>query len=195
MPFIPKYALRMTEEEYFEYEALVDRPNEYAYDVVYMRHGKNANHNIISTNVGVLLGMSLKNQSDLAVLGSQIRVWLSPVNTFRFPDVLVTKWQPDLYKDRDDCIMNPIMLVEIVSPETALIDRQDKLHEYLSTPSVMDYLLISEDDCCVEHYSRHDSDDWLYRIRTDIDDEIYISSIDCTLLLSIIYSNSDIYDE
>ena len=192
MPYIPRNALRMTEDEYFEYESFVERPNEYAYGAVYMRHGKNVRHSTIASNLSVLLGMPLKDDPDLAVLGWKMRTWLSPANTFRFPDLLVVKWRPDLYKNRNDCIMNPIVLVEIVSPETALVDRQDKLQEYLSTLSVQEYVMVSEDEIRVEHYSRRDNDDWLYRIRTNIDGTIHLPSIDYTLQLSKVYAKLDL---
>lgn len=91
--------------------------------------------------------------------------------------------------------MNPIVLVEIVSPETALIDRQDKLYEYLSTPSVHEYVIVSQDEVRVEHYSRQTDGDWAFRMRTSLDDEIHLPSIDCMLPMSTVYTKVDLLDK
>lgn len=77
-----------------------------------------------------------------------------PSGWYRYPDVMLTPSPPDLLDDEQDTVLNPLLIVEILSPSTAHVDRGQKLREYREIPSLTDYLLVSQDEPAVDHYVR-----------------------------------------
>ncbi|MGH9834175.1 MAG: Uma2 family endonuclease, partial [Blastocatellia bacterium] len=87
-----------------------------------------------------------------------------------------------------DVILNPKVIIEVLSPKTEDYDRSEKLTRYQAIKSVSDYILISQTRPCVEHFVRQKGKrQWLFTIETEMKAEIFISSINCKLKLADIY--------
>lgn len=112
---------------------------------------------------------------------------MSNVN-HRYPDGMVLCDEPQFYQDRNDTIVNPTLIIEVLSPSTALIDRNEKFQEYIRIPSVQEYVLISQNQARIEKFIRQDNEKWLYEQVYGLDSAIYLPSIACTLSLSFVYN-------
>jgi Uma2 family endonuclease len=185
LPEIPE-TRQMTEAEYLAFEDEQDEKHEYAGGFVYAMVGAKLNHNIIAMNTGTQLNVQLA-EKDCTVTSSDTRVHIARKQTYRYPDVTVFCSDPVYLEGRMDTILNPAVLVEVASPSTSLIDRNDKLTEYLQIESLQAYLLIAQNEPKVESFSRHDAGQWLYQCVTGLDASIEVASLGCTLALSRLY--------
>ena len=175
----------MTEAEYLELECTSEIKYEYAGGEVFAMTGASWNHNIISVNTSTRLNIQLVNQ-DCGVTGSDLRLKVIAEGSYRYPDIMVICGEPQFVDDRVDTVSNPTVVIEVVSPSTALVDRNDKLNEYLQLDSLQEYILISQHEARVERYLRHQSD-WLYTQVAGLQNSLDLPSISCTLKLSDIY--------
>jgi Uma2 family endonuclease len=95
---------------------------------------------------------------------------------------------PQFIDDRADTVTNPQVLIEVLSPSTALVDRNEKLREYRQFPMLQEYLLIAQSEARIERFVRQDDDNWLYTDIVGISKQVHIPSVDCMLPLAEIYS-------
>lgn len=146
---------------------------EYHEGNIYAMTGASVRHNIISANVITHLSNALDSQ-DCTVTTSDTRVHIDSTNSFRYPDVTVFCGEPRYWAERTDTITNPVILIEVLSPSTALRDRNDKLEEYTRIASLQAYIIIAQDKPKIEIYWRDDSGKWIYDFATGLDAEINI---------------------
>ena len=176
-----------TEEEYLAYDLADDRPNEYNADrTVTRREGRSMNHVLISGNITADLHTQLRD-IEAFVFSSLMRVKIEATTTYRYPDIGVVYGKPELIDTEPESLINPTVLIEILSDFTESVDRNDKLNEYLKIPTLQEYLLISQDKPQVERYLRQDDINWLYTALEGIDNSINLPSIGCVLKFSDIY--------
>ncbi|QDT14435.1 Uma2 family endonuclease [Alienimonas californiensis] len=155
-------AKTMTEAEYlaFERAAPVDGPrHEFADGELIEMSGASRLHNLIARRIcrifeDLLAGRRFEiYQSDM-----RLRV---PSGRFRYPDVTVAPAPPELSPgEEQDTLLNPVVLVEVLSPSTATIDQVQKQAEYREIPSLTDYLILSQDEPRCDHYSRMGAEAW-----------------------------------
>ena len=126
-------------------------------------------------------------ERDCIVTSPDARVHIATKGAYRYPDVTVVCGELALLPGRNDTIINPIVLVEVLSPGTALQDHNEKLDEYVQIETLQVYLLVAQARAHVQRYLRQESGSWLYDIATDMDVEIALPPIDCALALSKIY--------
>ena len=86
-----------------------------------------------------------------------------------------------------DTLLNPTLIVEVLSPSTEGFDRGEKFRRYRTIESLMEYLLVAQDKCYIEHYTRQPDNQWLLSERQQLNETVELSSINCTLLLSDVY--------
>jgi Uma2 family endonuclease len=184
--YAPQPEETMTESEYLTFSANSDIKYEFSGGQIYAMTGGSVNHGIITMNIGTQLNLQL-NDRDCRVTSSDVRILVMSKHAYRYPDVTVFCGKPEYAKGRTDTITNPILLVEVLSPSTALTDRNDKLAEYTQIESLQTYLLVSQQEARVEYYMRHQSNTWLYSVANGLDDMIALPSLSCTLALSKIY--------
>ena len=111
------------------------------------------------------------------------------MDLFSYPDLTVVCGEPIFHDQQQDVIVNPTLIIEVLSPRTETYDRSIKLERYQNISSLTDYILIYQDRPCVEHYVRQKGKrQWLFTIETDLAAEIEISSIKCKLKLADIYN-------
>jgi Uma2 family endonuclease len=87
-----------------------------------------------------------------------------------------------------DTLLNPLLLVEVLSKSTADYDRGGKFEHYRTLLSLQEYLLVAQERCHVVHYTRQPDDTWLLAETSEIADQIHLPSLDCTLALSEVYA-------
>ena len=116
-----------------------------------------------------------------------MRVKISSTGRYTYPDVVVVCDEPQFEDSHFDTLLNPTVLIEVLSPSTAAYDRGDKFAAYQKLDSLCEYVLISQDRVCVEHYLRQDQEWDLTEFRS-LNDVFHLVSIDCELALQAIYA-------
>ena len=147
--------------------------------------GASRAHNLIAANVGTLLNMQLRERN-CEVYIADMRVQVQPDATYTYPDVVVVCGEPQFADEYIDMLLNPTLLIEVLSPSTEVIDRRYKLSQYRALASVQDYLLVTQDTPRIEQYTRHEAG-WMYTDVTRLDDVLILDSISCELPMNEIY--------
>ena len=147
-------------------------------------------HNEIIMNVGTALNISIKsNGKKYRVMGGQQKVYMPALNWGVFPDVLVITDKPLYWDDNQVLLINPIVVIEVLSRSTKRHDRTTKFADYKTLESFREYILIDQNKCLVETHFKEEPNVWKGTDYKDINASIYLKSIDCTILLADIYEN------
>ncbi len=176
----------LTEAEYFALDDSSEFKHEYANGDVIAMTGASWAHNLICVNTATSLNVQL-NSSDCRVSANDLRLQVASKRSYRYPDVMVICGEPKFVNERTDTISNPILIVEVLSEGTMLVDRNEKLDEYLQMNSVREYVLIAQTEAKIERYLRQDSGDWLYTQISGVEGVIDLPSIGCKLALAEVY--------
>ena len=179
--------LLMSEAEYLAFDAERDIKHEYVDGKVYAMTGAGWNHILINGNTQTTLNTQLADK-DCAIVSSDMRVKVASERaSFRYPDTVVVCGAPEFADNRTDTLTNPMVIVEVLSPSTAVIDHNDKLDEYIQIESVQHYGLISQHEAKVEVYTRQGPGNWLYTQVKGLDGVVALASIECTPGLAKLY--------
>ncbi|MEG3924131.1 MULTISPECIES: Uma2 family endonuclease [unclassified Microcoleus] len=146
-------------EEYLEGERVSPIKHEYRRGQVYAMTGAKKPHIVISVNLASLLNNHLRESSCL-VLSSDIKVRLEEANCYYYPDVAVTCDERDT-STTEDFILYPSLVVEVLSPSTAAFDRGDKLADYQTSPSLQEYVLITQSESKIECFRLNAEGNWV----------------------------------
>ncbi|MEE8585320.1 MAG: Uma2 family endonuclease [Acidobacteriota bacterium] len=173
-------------EEYLAAERQSEIKSEYWNGRMVAMSGASRSHNLIVVNIASELRMQLKGR-DCEVYAGDMRLRIPSTNFYTYPDVIVVCGQPELEDSEMDTLLNPTLLVEVLSRSTEDYDRGRKSAYYRSLESLSEYLLVPQDQRPVEQYLRQASDRWML---TQIDDRqaaLHLSSIECELSLQEVY--------
>jgi Uma2 family endonuclease len=191
----PRIRTPYTVDQYLAIERASEERYEYLDGDIYAMAGESPEHGDISANVMVSLGGQLKGTScrartkDTKVRsGPLLKAGETVKVLFSYPDILVVCGEPEYADKHRDIILNPKVIVEVLSKTTENFDRGEKFTRYQTwNPSLTDYLLIRQDRRQVEHYTRQDDGSWTYRLHTGLDATVEIASIQCKLALRDVY--------
>ncbi|MBL8152648.1 MAG: Uma2 family endonuclease [Anaerolineae bacterium] len=176
----------MTQDEYLAFERGSDSRHEYFNGETYAMSGASGRHNMIVASLIGLLYAQLR-QRPCRIFPSDMRVKTPAPLLYTYPDITVTCGEPPRYEDVSiDTLLNPSLIVEVLSPSTEHYDRGMKFECYRSIPSLREYLLVAQDRIHVEHYLRQNTQ-WVLTDPGGPDSELALPSIECSLLLSDIY--------
>jgi Uma2 family endonuclease len=184
----------VTAEEYLALERLAEYKSEYFDGVVYAMSGASLSHNKIVANVIIELGQQLRGRP-CSVLPSDMKVRMPDSRKFFYPDVSVVCGEPEFHDERSDVLLNPVLIIEVLSESTAAFDRGDKFQAYQQMESLKEYLLISQDKSVVEQYVRQTREVWSYTATVGQESSLYLPSIECTLRLEAVYDKVTENDE
>jgi Uma2 family endonuclease len=147
-------------------------------------------HNEIIMNVGTALNIAFKlKEKKYRVFGGQQKVYLPALNFGVYPDVLVITDKPKYWDDNQVLLINPIVIVEVLSKGTKKYDRTGKFTEYKTLESFKEYVLIDQNKCYVETHFKENANTWRGTDYTNITGDIYLKSLDCSISLADIYQN------
>jgi Uma2 family endonuclease len=174
----------MTVEEYLDFEAKSKIRHEYMDGEIFAMAGAKRNHSIAATNISTELNVHLR-QTDCEVHTTDFRV-LVRNGHYVYPDVVVACGEIEII-DNDTTLVNPTIVVEVLSKSTENRDRNDKMQDYFKIESVKDYILVSQNKVKVEHYHRQSNNKWLLEIYENLEDLLILDSINCKIPLKLIY--------
>ena len=184
----------ITPEEYLELERKAGRKSEYYKGEIFLMAGASPRHVLITSNVVVALGPQLRGKK-CGVFFSDLRVKVPATGLYTYPDVLIVCDRPHYDDQQRDTLVNPQVIVEVLSKSTKDYDRGEKFEPYRSIASFTDYVLIAQDKFHVEHYARQSADTWTLKEINNLEDSITLASVDCELRLADIYANNDFVGE
>ena len=174
----------MSEAEYLAFEEKSKIKHEFMDGEVFSRAGATRRHNLANTNISTELNLQLR-ETDCEVYANDFRVKIRDGHQV-YPDVAVACGKIEV-EGNETTLLNPIVVVEVLSKSTEKRDRGDKAEDYYRLESLQDYLLVSQYRARVEHFSRQKNDEWTFKFYEDLKDIIELKSINCRIALKFIY--------
>ena len=180
---------RFTPDEYRAIEETAEERHEYCNGEMIAMSGGSEVHSTIACNSLIYLGFLLRD-TDFRLYNSDLRVWIPEHRCGTYADLIVVNGEPEFNGDRTDEILNPLLIVEVLSPSTEAYDRGEKFRKYRSLASFCEYLLVSQTEPYIEQYyngDRQSNDRWQWQVYDGLDRAIELHSLNIELPMSEIY--------
>ena len=175
----------LTPEEYISAERKATLKSEYLSGEIVAKSGASNNHNLITMNTTSGLYNQLVDYA-WRVFASDMRVGIDSGDSYLYPDVSVVCDRPRFEDDVLDTLLNPIIVIEVLSPSTEAYDRGEKAERYKKLDSLKEYILISQDRHNVEHYTVEEGI-WSVKELNDLNDTLRLTSVEAELPLQQLY--------
>lgn len=190
-PTAPLRALRRryTVAEYLEIEQKTGQKHIFLNGIIIPMAGAKPAHIRISGNVFGQLFKSLEDRTDAEALNSDTKIYLPAFRYYYYPDALAVVGKAEFSTDEVGAILNPILIVEVLSDSTAAFDKGQKFAEYKTLPSFREYALIHQDKAQVDFYLLDEDGIWQHSTAKGLEGEAHFQSIGVSVLLSKIYRN------
>lgn len=192
---VPKAEPTYTVDEYLAMEREAFERHEYLDGRVLAMSGESDAHGDLTVNLVGLLHAQLKDTPCRAkTKDTKVRSGPTPLKgqskkgMFSYPDIIVVCGEREFHDAHTDVLLNPTVIIEVLSPATEAFDRGEKFSRYRTwNPTVSDYILVSQDRAYIDHYTRQADDKWLLHSITGLDKTFAIASIKCSLRLADVY--------
>lgn len=178
-------------EEYLEFERADPDKHEYFNGEIFAMAGSSYEHAIITSRINTSLNVQIKNRRCEST-SADLRVHVPATGLYTYPDIVVVCGKPHFLPDAFlDTLLNPILIIEVLSFSTADYDMGAKFDHYRTIESLKEYVLVWQDKKRVARYVKRDDGSWLLNDFIGDDAEVDLSSIECTLLMRDIYDKVD----
>ncbi|WP_218082908.1 Uma2 family endonuclease [Anthocerotibacter panamensis] len=175
---------QMTVAEYLDGEQDSPVRHEYLDGQVFNMTGSSAEHNLIAGNIYSRLRSHLRGGTCRAFM-SDMKARIETMNTFYYPDVLVTCDS----EDRERYFKSfPCLIIEVLSPGTETVDCREKLLAYQKLPSLREYVLVAQDAVTIEVYRRDEQGQW-WLVRLGEKDTLHLETVGLTMTMSEVYED------
>jgi Uma2 family endonuclease len=184
-----------TVEEYLALERAAEERHEYLDGLIYVMAGESLEHNTICANLVGILNPQLRG-TPCRVLAKDMKVRSGPEplarqttkGLFSYPDLVIVCGEPQFHDTYRDVLLNPTVVIEVLSPSTEAFDRGEKFWRYRTwLPSLTSYLLVSQAMPLIEYYLRQPNNDWVLSTVSDTHGSLSLAALGCTLQLSEVY--------
>lgn len=183
-------AQRMTPDEYLAMERQSEFRSEYLDGEMYAMSGSSREHNLIVTNLSrEISSQLLGHPCETYTNGQRVHI---PTESYVYPDLVVACGKPHFQDQQFDSLLNPILIIEVLSPSTEAYDRGKKFEHYQAIPFVAEYILVAQDKPRIEQFLRQDSNRWLLTAYSGLATRIVLPSIGCELALAEVYERIDL---
>jgi Uma2 family endonuclease len=191
----------ITPEEYLENERKAEFRSEYHSGEVFAMAGASRSHIRIVSNLMIEPGSQLKKGA-CNIYSNDMKVHVPPPGLYLYtgetkgkvptsddacPDVVVTCGDEGYLDDKRDVLLNPVLIIEVLSESTESCDRGEKFARYQSIDSLQEYLLVARQPYRIERYTRRSANEWIYTDFRHPDDVIRLESIECELVMRDLY--------
>lgn len=177
----------LTEEEYLALERESEIKHEYIDGEIYAMPGGSEPHILIGVNLTRELSNRLR-KSGCITYNSEMRVRINPTRNYTYPDVTVVCGQRELADDESIAtLLNPTLIIEVLSPSTEAYDRGKKFQEYRKLDSLKEYVLVAQDEARIERFTRNADDTWVLSTVEGVEAHFRLSSIDVKLALEDVF--------
>lgn len=182
----------ISENEYLEMEAVSPVKHEYQDGEIFQMAGASYEHNLATGNIYANLHFQLR-LGDCSVVQNDMRLFIETSGLYTYPDVMVVCGKPEIKKYKGlDNLLNPILIVEVLSPSTADYDKGAKFDHYRTIETLQEYVLVWQDKKRVARYTKQTDESWILRDFIGEEAEIILTSIDCRLSMEDIYDKVDL---
>ena len=183
-----------TPAEYLTFERKSETKHEYFAGTIYAMAHANARHSLLIVNLICELGTQLRKRPE-QVYHCNMRLKVAKTGLYTYPDVIVVSGNPQFEDNESDILLNPLVIVEVLSKSTEAYDRGKKFQHYRTIDTLMEYLLVAQDSYHVEHYVRQADGHWLLSEATDLQETVHLPTINCDLTLEDVYDKVEIVPE
>jgi Uma2 family endonuclease len=184
---------RFTVEEYLAFERTAEERHEYLDGRLYAMAGESPNHGTICTNLVISVGSQLRG-SPCRAFSKDTKVRCGPYRAptreglYAYPDLVIVCGAMQFHDQAQDVLLNPQVIIEVLSPSTAAFDQGEKFRRYRTwLPTLTDYVLVSQDRPLIDHYQRTTPGRWAFEILEGLDAHLALPSIGCTVPLADVY--------
>lgn len=164
---------RYTAEEYLALERGCEAKHEYYNGEIFAMSGASEWHVLIVTNLVYELQSQLKD-GPCRVYSTDLRVRVAPAGLYTYPDVIVLCDEPRFSDEQEDTLLNPALIIEVLSESTKDYDRGGKFEQYRTIDWFVEYLLIAQDRPHVEHHTRQLDGSWIFHETNNLEDTIHL---------------------
>lgn len=191
---MPAQALKQspyfTVEEYLARERAADYKSEYFNGEIFAMAGASEPHVLIVNGIMARLYLQLEHRP-CKVYSNDMRLKVSPTGLYTYPDVAVVCGEAQFDDGELDTLLNPTLIVEVLSNSTESYDRTTKFEHYSKLESLQEYLLVARNRPRVELFTKQDEGRWILAAFENLEDVVQLASIGCELALKDIYRKID----
>ena len=177
---------RITPQEYLIRERQASIKSEFYQGEIFAMGGGSANHSLIAANFVGEARNSLKGRP-CAVFNSDLRVQVQSTGLYTYPDATIVCGELLFDDDHRDTLLNPTVIVEVLSDSTEKYDRGKKSNHYRQITSLKELILIAQDRSHVERFTRQPNGDWLFHEQKELFAEFELKSLDISVAMSELY--------
>lgn len=177
---------KLTAQEYLAIERKAERKSEFYDGEMFLMAGATREHNLIVTNIVSELRNQLKGKP-CETYPSDMRVRVPATETYTYPDVVVVCDEPQFDDKEFDTLLNPTLIVEVLSRSTASYDRGGKFADYRAIESLKEYVVVAQNRYEIEHHAKQTDGRWMLTDVRGIERSVRLESVDCTLALREVY--------
>ena len=174
-----------TPEQYLEIDRKAEYRSEYVNGEILAMAGTSREHNLIVTNLVREVSLALRRKP-CETYSNDMRVSVSPTR-YAYPDVVVACGGPQFIDGQLDTLLNPSVIMEVLSPTTANDDRSWKFAHYRRLETLTDYVMLSQFQPFIEHYARQSDNQWILTEVAGLNTTLRLPSLGCELPLPLIY--------
>lgn len=176
----------MSPEEYLEIERAAEFRSEYYQGEMFAMAGAVRDHIMLVTNASREISQQLRNRP-CDVYSHDMRILIPATGLYTYPDLAVVCGDRQFQDKRRDTILNPSLIIEVLSPSTEAYDRGRKFDQYRSIESLTDYLLVASDRIHTDLFTKQPDGRWLLTSADRLEDSVDLPSIACRLNLADLY--------
>jgi Uma2 family endonuclease len=180
----------LTPEEYLAIERKSEIRSEYIAGQMFAMSGASERHALIAINLQGEIWSQMKGRP-CKVYPSDMRVKVSPTGMYTYPDVSALCGRAEFEDAFIDTLLNPTVIIEVLSDSTELYDRVKKFAHYRRIDSLREYVLVSQNEMHIEHY-RRDADAWIFSEVSEPDAVLHLESIDCHIAVGAVYERVEL---
>ncbi len=183
--------IEYTPEAYLEFERAAETRHEYSDGHIYAMAGESLAHSRICINIAREISLSLKGKNCEA-LSPNMKVRAETKGLFAYPDLSIVCGEPIFHDEQKDVLLNPKVIIEVLSPSTQRYDQTKKFFKYRKEiPSLTDYILIYQDVAFIEHHEKQNDGRWVHNVFDGLQDTLRIPSIESEVSMAEIYDRAE----
>jgi len=180
----------MSEAEYLEFEKHAEVKHEFYQGEVFALAGATRNHNVITSNIVRLLGDQVPEHC--IAVGSDMRVKIEATGLYTYPDGVVVCGEERYQDGTQTTLLNPTLIVEVLSESTEAYDRGRKFEMYRTVPSLREVVYVAQDRQSIDLFRR---DNARWALYDPVDGQVTLTSVDATLAMDDVYARVRWEDE
>ncbi len=179
--------MRLSEADYLRLERQADARSEFFDGEMFPMAGGTRAHSLMATNLCAELRNLLKSTGCL-VYNADLRIKVEATGLVTYPDASVVCGEQRFLDENEDTLLNPMLLIEVLSDSTEAYDRGKKFEHYRQIPSCREYLLVSQREPRIEQYIRQPSGEWILKEAAGLEASLHVTCLNVALRLAEVFA-------